>query len=393
MLSFELGEELSQIQSMVRTFAQKQLRPALRQIEAGRPPPELLQTYAELGVFGLDWPQEAGGAGMGRIARALVEEELAFGDLGAAFWLDRGGAAAELCRAVGTAAAHQVLRGLIAGGGRLALAAAEEGKAQEDFKAIARRQGAGWILSGKKSWVTGAKGADQLLVLAQVEQGKGLAGAGLFLVKVDSQGLRVAPPKPSLGLLSVAPCEVFFEGLELGPGARLEVEGSLLEVLRRFYDSLSVITAARAVGAANTSFEYARAYAEERVAFGKPIGHFQAIAFLLSDMATAVDAARWLCWKAAWANDRGPATSECAAAQSQALEAAFFCANSAVQILGGAGYLRDHPVEKWMRDVKALSLYGLHAQAASATLGCRELGKDVLSPELFPLPSLHAALT
>ncbi len=164
--------------------------------------------------------------------------------------------------------------------------------------------------------------------------------------------------------------------------------------MRRYFDSLSVVTAARAVGLAGAAFEYARSYAEERIAFGKPIGHFQAVAFLVADMATAVDAARWLLWKAAWTVDqKQPATGELAAAQAQALEAAFFCANSAVQVLGGAGYVQDHPVEKWMRDAKVLSLYGQHAQAAHAALLAAELGQPLDAPELFPLPSAHPSLS
>src|SRR5439155_23104375 len=124
-----------------------------------------------------------------------------------------------------------------------------------------------------------------------------------------------------------------------------------------------------------------------RTAFGKPIGHFQAVAFLLADMHIAADAARLCTWKAAWAFDKGPATLEIAAAQAQALEAAFFCANSAVQVLGGAGYVQDHPVEKWMRDAKTLSLYGQHMQAAQATIAAAAFGRSLDSYELFPLPS------
>jgi alkylation response protein AidB-like acyl-CoA dehydrogenase len=148
------------------------------------------------------------------------------------------------------------------------------------------------------------------------------------------------------------------------------------------------------VGLCAAAFEYARSYAEERTAFGKPISHFQAIAFLISDMAIAVDAARLTVWKAAWTLDQGQAASlELSSAQAQALEAAFFCANSAVQVLGGAGYVKDHPVEKWMRDAKTLALYGQHAQAAHAVIAAAALGRSLESTDLFPLPSLHASLS
>ncbi len=126
------------------------------------------------------------------------------------------------------------------------------------------------------------------------------------------------------------------EGARVAAADRLDSPGSLPQVLRAYYDRLSLVTAARGGGLAQAGYEYARAYAEERQAFGKPIGHFQAVAFLLADMAAAVDAARWLVWRAAWEFDQGlEPTANIAIAQAQALEAAFFCANSAVQVLGG----------------------------------------------------------
>ncbi|MBI3185418.1 MAG: acyl-CoA dehydrogenase family protein [Myxococcales bacterium] len=393
MLSFELGEDLTQIQATVRDFAQREIRPALRKTERSGASKALAERYEELGLFGLDWPADLGGQGMGALARVIVEEELSLGDVGTAFALDRGGAAAVFLKAAGGERASSALSELLRNKGSAALAMAEDVKAQDDFRTTARKVGGGWELSGKKSFVLNGAEASQYVVLAQVEQGKGLAGAGAFLVQGGSAGLAPGKALITLGLQAVPMCEVLLERLSLPSSARLDEPGKLQGLLRSFYDALSLVTAARAVGLAGASFEYARAYAEERQAFGKPIGHFQAIAFLLADMATAVDAARWLLWKAAWASERGAATAEAAEAQAQALEAAFFCANSAVQILGGAGYVQDHPVEKWMRDAKTLSLYGLHAQAAHATLAAAELGQELSAAELFPIPSLHPAIS
>ncbi len=391
MASFELGEELTQIQTTVRQFASKELRPKLRAIEKSGPTEALRAAYGELGLVAVEWPEAAGGQGMGTLVRALIEEELAIGDIGASFALDGPGAASQLLLALNTPAAHAALKGLLATNGRAALAAAEEGKAHDDFRTTATRTASGWQLTGKKAWVFNGGDADFHLVLAQVEPGKGLSGAGAFLVRGGDKGLRATRTHTTLGLQAMKVREV---EVELASGERLDAPGSLPAVLRTHYDRLSLVTAARAVGLAAASFEYARAYAEERQAFGKPIGHFQAIAFLLADMATAVEAARWLVWRAAWEFDAGKLpTANIALAQSQALEAAFFCANSGVQILGGAGYLQDHPSEKWMRDAKTLALYGLHTQAADATVVAAELGRSLLSPDLFPLPSLHPSLS
>ena len=394
MVSFELGEELRQIQSTVQQFALEQLRPKLRAIEKSGPTDALRAAYAELGLTGVEWPEAAGGQAMGTLVRALIEEELANGDIGAAFALDAPGAAAQLLLALGTPAAHAALAGLLKSGGRAALAAAEEGKATDDFRTTALRTAAGWNLTGKKAWVFNGGDADLHLVLAQVEPGRGLAGAGVFLVRAGNTGLRASRTFTTLGLQAVPVREVILEGCTLAAADRLDAPGALSQVLRAHYDRLSLVTSARAVGLAHAAYEYGRGYAEERQAFGKPIGHFQAIAFLLADMATSVDAARWLVWRAAWSFDAGHTPScEIATAQAQALDAAFFCANSAVQILGGAGYLRDHPAEKWMRDAKTLALYGLHPQAAHATITAAELGRSLTSADLFPLPSLHPSLS
>ncbi|HEX4620928.1 MAG TPA: acyl-CoA dehydrogenase family protein, partial [Myxococcaceae bacterium] len=144
MLSFELGDELSQLQSTVHDFAVREIRPALRATEKNGPSAALTSKFEELGLLTLDWPEAAGGAGLNALYRAIVEEELAFGDLGTAFALDRGGAAATLLRAVGTDAAHQALKDLAGGNGRAAFATAEDGKAQEAFRTVAKREGDGW---------------------------------------------------------------------------------------------------------------------------------------------------------------------------------------------------------------------------------------------------------
>ena len=331
---------------------------------------------------------------MGTLVRVLIEEELAAGDVGASFALDAPGAASQLLLAIDTPAAHAALKGLLESGGRAALAAAEDGKAQDDFRTTALRTATGWSLTGKKAWVVHGGDAALHVVLAQVEAGAGLAGAGVFLVRGSTPNLRALRTLTTLGLQAIPIRELVLEDVQVAAADRLDAPGTLPELLRAHYDRLSLVTSARAVGLASAAYEYARAYAEERKAFGKPIGHFQAIAFLLADLATAVDAARWMVWRAAWAFDAGKKpTCEIALAQSHALEAAFLCANSAVQILGGAGYLQDHPAEKWMRDAKTLALYGLHAQAADATVVAAELGLSLTAPDLFPLPSLHPTLS
>lgn len=392
MLSFELDEDLVALQSTARAFATREVRPVLRMTEKSGPSRGLREKFDELGLMTLDWPERAGGAGLGSFYRVVVEEELSYGDLGTAFALDRGGAAAAFLRVLDTEQAHVALRSLSEGEGRAAFAAAEEGRASLGFRTTARRDSSGWTITGKKGFVLGADSASVCVVLAQIENTDGLSGAGAFLVPATA-GWRIGQTPISLGLGGVSLNQLVFEEVKVASEARLDPPGELPALLRKFFDALSLTTASRAVGVARASYEYALAYAQERQAFGKPIGHFQSIAFLLAEMATSVEATRGLLWKAAWQAARSQATAEIAAAQAQSLETAFFCTNSAVQILGGAGYVQDHPVEKWMRDAKVLCVYGLHAQAASATLVASELGASLSHEDLFPFPSLHPCIT
>lgn len=399
-MTFDLGEELSAIQAAARAFAEKEIRPRLREIERNGVPEALAARYDEAGFAGLDLAESAGGHGLSITARAIVEEELSTGDLGAAVALDRGGAAAVFLAEL--ASPEQAARLLGAGGrgpagadrgrplkGRLALALSEEGASRADFKTTARRAGSDFIVDGKKAYVLRGGDADLWVVLAQLEPGP--AGIAAFAVASDERGVRRGKRCATLGLNAVPVDEVVFEGCRVPAAARLG-DGDLTPRLCRAFDRLQVIVGARAVGVARAAYDYALRYAEERTAFGKPISHFQAIAFALADMATQVDAARWMVWRAAGAVDRGEAAGEPAQALVQAHEAAAFVTDWAVQLLGGAGYLRDHPVEKWMRDAKTLALYGATAEAATAAVASAVLGRKAAAEDL-PLPETQPVLT
>src|SRR5579862_1722301 len=224
MLSFELGDELAQLQSTVKDFAQREIRPALRATEKNGPSKALAGKFEELGLAALDWPEAAGGAALSPTYRAVVEEELAAGDLGSAFSLDRCGAASVFLRAVGSEAAHAALKDLAGGTERACFAAGEHGKAQDDFRTVAKKAGDGWTLSGKKSWVLNGPDAALHVVLAQVDAGKGLAGAGAFLVR-GTQGVKAGPVATTVGLLGAPLCELSYENVKLPPSARLDSPG------------------------------------------------------------------------------------------------------------------------------------------------------------------------
>jgi acyl-CoA dehydrogenase len=175
---------------------------------------------------------------------------------------------------------------------------------------------------------------------------------------------------------------------------RLQGGSDFVGAAEALFRKLGQKTSVIAVGMARAAYEYALKYSEERIAFGKPIGHFQAIAFTMSDMAMAVDAARWLVWRAATELDQGrDGRAECAMAYSHALETAMFAADWAVQILGGHGYICDHPVEKWMRDAKTLALWAGSREFANAVVADAIVGATPAVCDRLPVHDIQPVYT
>jgi len=318
MIGFAPEEDERLLVDSARSFAREVLRPRLRQHEEARAvSDEARRAFHDLGLVGMDLPSELGFAGVPLLTRVLAEEELAAGDLGAAVALDATGPAGEVLRRLGlgkrwlTPFLDDPLR-------RAALAHAD------------------------LRFVPGAARASLLVTAEAVHED--------FAAVED---------RDVLGLAELPPAAVTLRGAGVPLGdAREAIRGALFRY--------AGVNAARAVGCARAAFEHARRYAEERTAFGKPVGHFQAIAFLLADMATEIDAARALTWRACRASDLGASDVDLRLAQAaaQAREMLAFVTSNAVQILGGAGYVQDHPVEKWMRDARALAVQGLTAEDA-----------------------------
>ena len=398
MISFSPEDDEKQLAAAAQRFAQAELRPHLRAHEKARALPAAVQaSFHGLGLVGLDLPGALGFGGLPLLTRALVEEELGAGDAGASVALDATGPAGQLIAALGTADQQSAfLQPFLDDPGRAAALAAAESSPGPDFATAAIREGDAWVLRGEKRYVLGGARASLFVVLAQVEAGGGLAGAGAFVVDRAAAGptLVVTEDRDPVGLAEVPPCSVRLDGVRVPAAARLG-SGDLRAALRGVLIRQALASAARGLGCARAAFEVARRYAEDRIAFGKPIGHFQAIAFLLADMATELDGARLLLWRGCGAFDRNAADAELRAAQAivHAHAATFFVTSNAVQILGGAGYVQDHPVEKWMRDAKALALHVLPTQAAQALAIAAGAGEPVADEDLFCFFALQPALT
>ena len=217
----------------------------------------------------------------------------------------------------------------------------------------ARKVDGGYVLDGQKAWISNGGIAQFYVVFATVAPGTGHRGITAFLLDRDDAGLSFGEPIPKMGQRAIPNTELFLQDCFVPDDRRLGAEGEGFRGLMTTFDRSRANLAAAATGLARAATEYARDYAKERVQFGKPIAEHQAVAFRLADMALRVDASRLLAWRAAAMLDRGErATTEAAMAKLHASETAMFCTWGAVQTLGGWGYSREYPVEKWMRDAK-----------------------------------------
>jgi alkylation response protein AidB-like acyl-CoA dehydrogenase len=390
MIGFEPSEEQKFLRDAVAQFAERSLRPRMRDFERARAlPDDVLDAAHAMGFAMAAFPESVGGAGLGLVTQVLVEEELAHGDPAAPFALSGPGA-------FGWAALH--LGGPEAGKKTIApfLAARRTGaiawgekKAPPEragLSTTAERTSSGWRLRGEKAYVVNADRAQAFVVFAQADASAGWAGLGAFVVPRETRGLRVLPRYDTLGLQAVSFGGVALDDVEIADDARLAHGGDPARLVS-FFAVQGLVAAARGVGLARAAFEVTRDYCEQRRAFGKPIGHFQAVAFTLADRNMDLAAARAMCWRAAWLWDslaRGDegaterdALLHTAWAVSFAHEAAMRAGDDAVQLHGGSGFMRDYPVEKWMRDAKQLQLCGLTAEHADQIAAAVALGNPV----------------
>jgi acyl-CoA dehydrogenase len=380
MISFALEEEQQIVQDTVRKLAAEAIRPRMREFERERSVPEALRRQVhELGLGLVDLPEAAGGHGAGLVTAAIVHEELAFGDPAAALALAAPHLAAQAIHALGDApqTARLLARFATADGYRRlgAVAWAERDAPLTGFRTLARTAPGGYLLDGKKAFVVNGGIADLTVVFAQLEGSEGWPGIGAFVVEAGTPGLRMGARHDLVGLDAVHAAEVMLEGCKVPEANRLRgTDGKdLADGVRLMFARGSLMNAARQVGLARAAYEFALEYTQERKAFGKPVAHFQSVAFTLAEMHMDVESARWMVWKAAVDLERGRLET-LVEAVTHANEAAWRVADNGVQLLGGAGYVKDYPVEKWLRDTKALALFAPPTEIAQLSVAGFELG-------------------
>jgi alkylation response protein AidB-like acyl-CoA dehydrogenase len=397
MISFSPSEDQKMMQDAVAQLARSVLRPRLREIEAARAVPEdVRKTAHEMGLGLVALPTSVGGAGLGLTTAVLLEEEVAWGDPAAAFGFGGPHAFGLAVTELGSEEQAKTLLSPFSAAdahGRFGAVAWGEPKARPDRPGLfttATVDGDGWRLSGEKAYVINADRADTFVVFAEVDAAKGMTGIGAFVVEKTNPGLSVSARSTTLGLDAASFGGIILKDARVSQASRLMgPEGAPFEVaLVRFFAKNALVMAARGVGLSRAAFEVTREYCETRVAFGKPVGHFQAVAFTLADRAMDLEASRALVWRAAHLWDSGAPEKQALLATAHAVsfghEAAMRCGDDAVQLHGGAGFMRDYPVEKMMRDAKQLQLCGLTAEHADQLAAAIELGRPLDPAVILP---------
>jgi alkylation response protein AidB-like acyl-CoA dehydrogenase len=359
---FRLDDEQREIQGLARKFAQNEIAPhADAWDEEHHFPRELAKPMAELGFTGMLAPEQYGGMALSRLAGALIYEQVAQADMATAVWLSVHNMVSGLIAKFGDDEQRQRwLPRLVSGEalGAFSLSEAHAGSDATAIRATARRDGDDYVLNGSKFWVTNAGVADIYAVMLRTDNEPGSRGISTFIVERDAVGFSIGKLERKMGLRSSPTGELIFENCRVPASHRLSAEGDGIKIALSSLDGGRVNIAAIAVGVAQAALDVATRYAGERQAFGKPIGAFEGIQFLLADMAMKTQASRLLTYEAAWKMDNGePSVTAAAMAKCFATDSAMAVTTDAVQALGGAGYVRDWPVERYMRDAKVGQIF------------------------------------
>ena len=361
-MKFDLNEEQTDIRDMVRRFTAQEITPyAEVWDEESYFPREVYGKMAELGLMGMTTPEAYGGTMLSRLSGTLAYEELAKGDMATAVGLSVHNMVAGSIARFGNEEQRQRWVTRLASGvllGAFSLSESEAGSDAASLQCRAERQGDVYILNGNKTWVTNGGEADIYLLMARSEAGRDARGISCFVVKKGTPGFLFGKSERKMGLHSSPTRELIFDQCEIPSANLIGEEGQGFKIALSSLESGRVNIGAIAVGVAQAAFTIARNYALERQQFGKAIAAFQGIQFLLADMAMKIEAARLLVYEAAYKLDTGQRASMYAAmAKCFATDTAMEVTTNAVQILGGAGYVRDYPVERYMRDVKVAQIF------------------------------------
>jgi len=362
-VNLHLTEEQQLLQRSVREFAEAEVRPLSRDLdETGHFPREMFKKAAELGLTGIAMPEEYGGAGMDHICYEIVIEEIARVCASTSVILSvQNSLYCDPIHRFGTEEQKKRFLAPFARGEKIGCYALTEPQAGSNAAALrtkAIRKGDRYVVNGTKAWITNGGAADAAIVYVNTEPEKGEKGITALVMEKGTPGFAVGKEEKKLGIHATACTELSFTDCEVPVRNRIGQEGEGYKVALSTLDGGRIGIAAQATGIAQGAFEAALSYAQQRQAFGHPIAEFQAIQFMLADMATEIDAARLLARRAAWKQDSGARfTMEASVAKLFASEMATRVTHKAIQIHGGYGYSREYPVERAYRDARITEIY------------------------------------
>ncbi|MGQ9833402.1 MAG: acyl-CoA dehydrogenase family protein [Candidatus Villigracilaceae bacterium] len=362
-MDFDLSEEQRMWQKAVHDFVAAEVQPKARETdETGELNWPAVRKMGELGLLGLNIPEEYGGAGVDAVSAAIAIEELGWAC---------GSTALTVAAHNGLGTTPLVLYGseelkrkwlpLVASGkGKLGALALTEPGAGSDLQGIqtrAEKDGDEWVINGSKMWCTNARIAEYIITLVRTDPRGGSRSLSMILVPTDTPGLTIGPPEKKMGLKGSPTSAVTYENVRVPLSNLVGEEGGGLYQTLTTLDGGRISIGAISVGLAQAAFEQALAYAKERHAFGMPIASFEAIQWMLADAATEITAARHLVYYAAWRKQQGkPYTQEAAMAKLFATEMGERVCRNAIQIFGGYGYSREYPVERIYRDARLMTI-------------------------------------
>ena len=360
-----LSEEQRELRELVRTLARERIAPRAAEIDASHAFPwDVVELFRDQGIFGLFFGEEVGGTGTGTLLSLVAIEEvskvcatsgliLAVQELGS-LGLKLGGSDEQRAAWLPRLASGEVLAAY-------ALTEAGSGSDSAAMRTVARRDNGEYVLDGSKRFITNAEVASLYTVFAKTDPDAGHAGISAFLVEPDTPGFEVARLEEKMGIAGSTTGELVFDGCLVPEANRLGAEGTGFKLAMRILDRSRPGVAAQALGIAQGATDYALEYARTRETMGKPIAQHQLIAAKLADMETETEAARGLLYRFGQMCDAGVDGPELTKASAQAKlkcgDVAMWVATEAVQILGGYGYIKEYPVERFMRDAKITQIY------------------------------------
>ncbi len=378
MVSFSLGEEQKALKQLARQFAQKEIAPLAAEYDReAKHPVAIIEKAHGLGLMNMTVPERYGGAGLGMVETSLVTEELTAACAGIGTAITANTLALSPLLLAGTAEQMERYVEPLCAGPNLAALCMTEPEAGSDVGAIgstATREGNHYVINGTKTLIDNGGVAQLYSLFASTDLEKGTRGISAFVIPADLHGVSVGKQEDKMGQRAIDTSEVIFQDVLVPVENRLGEEGQGLSLFLESLNRNKPWIAAASVGVARAALEAAVKYAQERVQFGQSIASFQAIQFMLADMAIKIEGARLLTLQAAWLVDQELRhTCQSAIGKCYASDIAMEVTIDALQVFGGYGYIKEYPVEKYMRDAKAFQIY----------MGTNQIQRHIIAQDLL----------